>query len=361
MTKEITLPNIRIKEDDSLDYQVNVSSQPEDALWDAFLAETPGGHHVQTSLWAQVKASLGYQFVRVVISRQNRTIAGGAQMLIRRFPMIGNVGFVPKGPLITLKDPWLEELTIKELLQTAKSSGIRCLIVQPPNHNEPVVSGLEARGFRPINISLAPTASIVLDLHKDLNVILGEMRRSTRYNISLGKRKGIIVRQGTEADLHTFYKLLSETSRRKQFSIYPARYYEKLWRVFHPYGLVHLFIAELEGEVVSAQLPITFGDTVINKLSAWSGQHGKLGPNEALYWAVIEWAKANGYRYYDLEGIDEDTAREITENKKNSGPLESNVTSFKIGFGGDVSFSPGPYLYITASILHQFTACYFQK
>ena len=33
------------------------------------------------------------------------------------------------------------------------------------------------------------------------------------------------------------------------------------------------------------------------------GQFANAHPNEALEWAGIQWAKAAGYRYYDLEGI----------------------------------------------------------
>ena len=44
---------------------------------------------------------------------------------------------------------------------------------------------------------------------------------------------------------------------------------------------------ELGDEPVSAMLAIPFGDTVVYKRGAWTGEHGALRPNEALHWAAI--------------------------------------------------------------------------
>jgi hypothetical protein len=35
--------------------RLSFSQQPSDPAWDQFVAATPGGHHAQTSLWAQLK------------------------------------------------------------------------------------------------------------------------------------------------------------------------------------------------------------------------------------------------------------------------------------------------------------------
>jgi hypothetical protein len=43
----------------SVDYEVKTSDVTQDPAWDAFLAAVPGGHHVQTGLWSQVKALIG--------------------------------------------------------------------------------------------------------------------------------------------------------------------------------------------------------------------------------------------------------------------------------------------------------------
>jgi lipid II:glycine glycyltransferase (peptidoglycan interpeptide bridge formation enzyme) len=88
---------------------------------------------------------------------------------------------------------------------------------------------------------------------------------------------------------------------------------------------------------------IAFGDTVSYKRGAWSGDQGQRHPNELLHWTAMRWAKQQGYRYYDFEGID--TAWP-------SGGTRS-VSSFKLGFGGDVVQSPGPYELVTNPMLRR--------
>ena len=51
---------------------------------------------------------------------------------------------------------------------------------------------------------MALTATTILDLSGDLEAILAQMKSKTRYNVRLSQRKGIVVREGTEADIATF-------------------------------------------------------------------------------------------------------------------------------------------------------------
>ncbi len=69
-------------------YQVRISDELEDPDWDAFLEKTPGGHHVQTSLWAQLKASFSWRTVRILVTQGEKIIAG-AQLLMRTLPLAG--------------------------------------------------------------------------------------------------------------------------------------------------------------------------------------------------------------------------------------------------------------------------------
>jgi len=239
-------------------YRVRVSHETEDPDWDAFLAQTPGGHHVQTSLWAQVKALLGWQAVRVVVT-QGEQIVAGAQLLMRPLPLVGTVGYVPKGPLSALDDPVLKELVVNELQQVAKAHRIQLLVIQPADSSEAFAHQLRRWGFRPSPITVVPTATLLIDLTKELDDILAQMKRATRYGIRRSLREGISVREGTERDLPTFYRLLVATGQRQQFSPSPEEYFVKMWRLLRPYGYIRPFLAEYEDEAVSAHLIVPFG------------------------------------------------------------------------------------------------------
>jgi lipid II:glycine glycyltransferase (peptidoglycan interpeptide bridge formation enzyme) len=123
-----------------------------------------------------------------------------------------------------------------------------------------------------------------------------------------------------------------------------------MWRIFEKNGNIKLFLAKFNSQIVSAQLVIAFGDTVVNKFTVWSGEHGKYRPNEALMWGVMRWAKSHGYRHYDLEGIDRHTAEGLLRGDDLSKAKQSSHTSFKLGFGGKIVLFPKSYVYASNPI-----------
>lgn len=334
-------------------YQVTLSSDWEDPLWDDFLVSTPGGHHVQTSLWAQVKCSIGWRCARTVVT-QGTQIVGGAQMLIRPFPVGGSVAYVSKAPLLRTNDSQLADLIVDSLVNQARQQRVQCLVVQPAVNYRGLTGAMARHGFLPTTIQVAPAATIIIDLKPGLQEILAGMKAHTRRNVRLSKRRGVTVREGHEEDLATYYQLLLTTSQRKGFDVFPEAYYRQMWVVLGSRGYLKLLIAEYGGEVVSAMLVIPFGDTLLNKLSVWSGQHGQAKPNEALQWAAIQWAKSHGYRYYDLEGIEPKVAKQLV----GQGTIEVDgtdhpLTKFKLGFGGRVTLFPPAGAYVANPILRQ--------
>jgi len=329
----------------SHNYRVSISQDPEDSEWDAFLERTPGGHHVQTSLWAQVKALVGWQALRLVV-RQGDTIVAGAQVLYRRMPLMGGIGYISKGPIFAEEDPSLWELVVRELKRLAKAYRLQSLVVQPPDNGLIFARQFPDWGFHLSTAKLGLSATVLLDLTQDLDTILAQLKSKTRYNVRLGQRKGISVRQGTERDLAAFYHMLLATGERQGFSSNTEEYFSQLWRILNPHGYCELFLAEYQGEPVSGLLAIPFGDTVIYKRGAWSGRHGKLRPNEVMHWAAIEWAKSKGYHYYDFEGIDPKAARMVVQGEPIPDTALQTVTRFKLGFGGQVMLLPDTYGYM---------------
>jgi peptidoglycan pentaglycine glycine transferase (the first glycine) len=334
------------------DFRIATSERVDDRDWDAFLAGTPGGDHAQTSLWAALKATVGWTVARVVASRGGE-IVGGAQMLLRALPLAGAVGYVPRGPLCALDDPALARAVVDALRGAARARGVRYLIVQPPLDGHAVARALVAGGFRPTWLEPQPAHAVLIDLSQSLDGLLGQMKGKTRYNLRLGQRRGIAVREGGAEDLDTFYRLLVATGQRQRFPVQSREHFAEMWRLFAPPGHLKLFLAEHEGEAISAALTIPFGDTVTYKRGAWSGRQGNVHANEVLHWAAIGWARAHGYRYYDLEGIDAQTARRVASGEVEVGAGPRSVTAFKLGFGGKVVLSPGNYDYVSNPLLRQ--------
>ena len=330
--------------------RLSFSQQPSDPAWDQFVAATPGGHHAQTTLWAQLKTTIGWSAARVTVTAEDR-IVGGVQLLRRTLPLGAAIGYVPKGPLLAIDGPRLSRWLIDALHQIARTQHIQALFLQPPEGAQALSGLLGGWGFEPSVVETLPANAVIVSLSDGLDAILARMKPKTRKNILLGERRGIRVRCGTQSDLDEFHQLLCSTGKRQFFPVYPKEYFVALWRLFAPVHAARLLLAEHRGQAVSAILLLACGDTVTAKCAGWSGQYGSCHPNELIHWAAMKWAKAEGYRYYDFEGINPEMAAALSVCAKDRNFLPRNAASFKMGFGGDLRYLPETQVYIYQPLL----------
>jgi len=335
------------------DYRVQLSDRLNDPDWDAFLKTVPGGSYQQTSLWARAKSFFRLRPARIVI-KHGEIIVGGAQVLIRRMSPLGAVGYVTRGPVIASGHSALAGAIIEELHRLARKERIRCLAVQLPAGDDVLTSQMSEWEACPDSLSLAPVATVRVDLSQDLDAITSGMRKTTRYCVRSGAKKGVMVRLGTENDLDSFHRLALITGERQEFSTEPLEYYRHIWRALAPGNNLKLFLAEVNGEAVSAAIMIAFGDSVTFWRSGWSGSHDGHHPNEAVQWAAIKWARENGYRWYDLGGIGPRTAVILQRREALPDLPEYRAYLFKIGFGGEVAVFPKASLYVYSPLLRWF-------
>lgn len=320
-------------------FSVEIRRKLPDSDWDQFLKATHGGTYQQSSLWAMVKAKVGWGAVRLVLYDEHK-IAGGCQLLVRPLPVAGAIAYVPRGPVMASpSNPALEAL-LNGLQRLAREEHIIYLKLQPPPDGDHLAGGLQNHGFVPSDLEIAPRATTRIDLDRSPERLLRAMHTNGRRNIAKARQLGVVVREGTESDLRTFAALLEETARRQSFSPYPSAYYEQIWRAFEAGGQVRLFMAEHQGFVLASNLVIGFGDTLTYKMGAWSGKRD-MPPNELLHLTSMEWARQVGYRYYDLDDI----RLTVAETALAGGRVEArhSLDRFKLGLGGEVLVFPGPY------------------
>lgn len=320
-----------------LDWEIKTSDRDADPEWDAFVASTDDGHHVQTSSWARIKSSLGWKSKRILVFNESKII-GGVQLLIRSIPLFGKLGYITKGPLLKLEDQTLSEQIIEKILNILYEENCQLLAIQPPNSGDYICKILKRNNFQLSTLELTPTASLVLDLHQGEDLIFQNLHKKTRQHIRQSERAGTIVKEGTFADLDVFYELHLSTSQRHRFTPYKREYFNILWENLAPFGWIKLLIAWNE-KPLSALIFIPFGNTIITKLSGWTGKDPELYPNEAMHWAAIKWGIDHGYKYFDFEGIDPGTARLLID----GGKLDKSQNGFKSGFGGEPVLYPPAY------------------
>lgn len=291
--------------------------------------------------------------MRLLIREAGQIVAGG-QALIRYLPLGSAIGYIPKGPLFAKDDRELIHVSLEGFEQLARNYRIRHLTVQPSNEGGLVVPLLEESGYRESPVAVAPVATVQIDLSQELDSILLGMRKNHRRYIRHGLRQGMVARLGEESDLDAFHRLLQATSQRQGFRVYPIDHFTELWRLFHPTGHAQLFLVEYRGELVSGQLVMGFRDRVVAKNSGWTGHYGSLGPNYVMDWAALTWAKDQGYRYYDLEGIDISAAQAVRRGTPLPEHLLKTHSFYKLGFGGEAVLFPPAYVLIVNPMLRWF-------
>lgn len=339
--------------------QVRICHKENASRWDLFVQEN-GGSHLQTSLWAQVKKPLGWANVRLIAENSGEIVAG-MQLLIRRFPLLGAVAYIPRGPIMRDQRAQVIEALYQQLEQLIQAQRIQYLNVQPTFAGAKFVDYLRVHGFQPSQISVAPQATAWIDLNQDLDTLWGNIKKARRKAIRYASSKALAVREGCCNDIDMFYTFLAQVAQRRKGKIYPKAYYENMWRVLHQQGCLRLFILEYQGKPVTMHWVIPFGETLVSKLAAWSGEYSELHPNELLEWSVIQWAKAHGYHYYDFEGINLAAAKALLAHQPLPAALTQSATSFKLSFGGQPIIFPQAVERFSNPMLHWCYLTIFQR
>jgi len=191
----------------------------QDAAWDRFVATAGDGLYQQTTMWAQVKALVGWQAELLVVEREGRVV-GGCQLLIRSLPVVGAIAYAPRGPVIPDRDMAVLDLLLASVHRLARKRRIRYLALQPPPGRHDLASAVETRGFIESDIEIAPRATVRIDLQRSTEALFGAMRETTRRNVRRAQRLEVTVREGSRADLRVFRGLLAATARRQDFSLH---------------------------------------------------------------------------------------------------------------------------------------------
>ncbi|MFD0006656.1 lipid II:glycine glycyltransferase FemX [Streptomyces sp. NPDC127178] len=116
---------------------------------------------------------------------------------------------------------------------------------------------------------------------------------------------GVRVAWGSAVDLPEFYRLYTVTAARDGFKARPLDYFRRMWAALNAEDedRLRLYLAEYDGEVLSAALMISVGAKAWHSYAA-SGRRGReLRPSSALLWRMLGDARAAGADTYDLRSI----------------------------------------------------------
>lgn len=321
------------------DFQIlstRTHSLPDDR-WNAFVAQHPDAHLLQTTGWAALKQRVGWQSERVALVSEGQLVAG-AQTLLRRLPWGQTLAYVPKGPLVDWRNPAQARALLAALAEVTTPHHPALLKLEPDLANsEQLDLILASYGLRRGH-TVQPRSTIHLDLSAGPDAVLAAMKQKWRYNVRLAERKEVTVRAMTAADLPAWHTMNAETGQRDGFGVHEAPYYDAAFHLFSA-DEARWLLAEWEGQPLAAIVVFALGKKSWYMWGASSNRERPRMPNHALQWAAIQWAYSRGCTSYDLWGIPDevgaDPAAYSDDFVEQQGGLWG-VYRFKQGFNGAV-------------------------
>ena len=332
---------------------------PKDAqpVWNGLIESLPGAHALQTFEWGQVKARFGWQPHHLIWRSQDDQVTAAA-LVLHRIQSIGGFGlnlsvmYAPRGPLLDWSDAKLAEKVLVDMEGFARQSGAIFIKIDPalpvgfgvPGEEneisdptgEEIKILLASRGWRFSDEQIQFRNTVMVDLNGSEEDLLMRMKSKTRYNIRLAKRRGVIVRPGSTADIDLLYRMYAHTAVRDAFVIRNRHYYQEVWETFLNAGLAEPLIAEVEGNPVGGVVIFRFANRAWYMHGMSLDEHREKMFNHRLQWEGMIRARAAGCTAYDMWGAPD------TFDK--SDPMWG-VFRFKDGFGGQVVRTIGAWDY----------------
>ena len=259
-----------------------------------------------------------------------------ANIIQHDLPFGKNYLYIPHGPEIYLgeiQSGLKNEVDnfLKYLKDLAKENNSIFIKMEPME--DVVLEVIYRKGLKHSKKSIQPTKTVVIDLNFPEEVLLSKMHHKTRYNIRVGEKRGLRLKESN--DLDAFWKLLKHTAKDDNFSTHDKNYYGKLLNM-QALGARMVFVEHDErplGTVrdrpIAGAMLLTHGDTVYYLHGAMDRDYKSWMAPYLMHWEIMKWAKTQGYHYYDFWGIDA---------KRWPG-----VTRFKLGFGGQQVEYPGSF------------------
>jgi len=287
-------------------------------IWNSFVIEN-NGDFLQSWEWGELQEREGRKINRFAVCQDRRLLA--AFQLYNQRSRLGQYLYLPHGPVLArgavFPDNFWEE-TFPSFLKNLSPKAI-FIICEP-------LKNFRFQGAEDFPNRQPPT-HLIIDLTKPSAQILKEMACSRRQGISFAGRQGVIVNhEPSLAYLDDFWSLLTETSQRKKFGIFPKAHYENIQTLLPS----EIFLGRLDQTSLCAGQVVFWGKTAAYLHAASHSLYKKLRSPDLLIWTIIEESKRRGLERLDLWGVDSRRRPGVTAFKKSFGGTEITYPTAKI-------------------------------
>lgn len=322
------------------------------------LREISGGNNLlQSGFWGAHKERFGWT-AHGFHARTEEVPAVLFDLLVLTRPLVAGklIAYVPHGPEVLPGNAFTSRPRFLESLADAigRSTGRGVLFIRydlpaPVFVGEsapekaafgPALAGTVEGGrrsrLRAASVDVQPPSTVIVDVDRDDDVILAQMKSKTRYNVRLAAKKGVEVVRLDADGLPSWYELYRKTAERDRIAIHSMEYYEALFELAISFpGTVpdvRLYMARHEGDDLAGIITAFHGGRATYLYGASSNQKRNLMPAYLLQWTAMRAARDAGCTEYDLFGIPPE---------KDQNHAMAGLYQFKTGFGGRIVHRPG--------------------
>ncbi len=295
--------------------------------WNTFVERAPYHAFPQLWEWGEVRAMGGWRPVRLAIGPAQDQPIAGAQLLLRRMPVVGwNLAYVPRGPIGDLDDPGVRDALVAALRALGRAEKIATARADPEARLEtPYGRGLLEAPWRAAP-KIQPPTTRAIDLAPGEEALKSALKRKHRQYVNKAERSGVTIeRFNGDAPpevigpaLADFNRIYQFTAERAGFVARQAYYYERVWSIFGPTGRVRLSFAVADGERVATIFHFTCGQRAVEAYGGMTDAGADARANYLLKWTAIADFARDGFVVYDMWGL-----------------ATGGIRQFKEGFGGE--------------------------
>src|SRR3989338_5530777 len=261
---------------------------------------------LQSAEWMEFQKSLWRQVWHVESDHIS------AKVMEVKLPLGKHYLYAPFGPVIdfnAMQGSIKQEVSgfIQKLINLAREQEAIFIKIEPQFGS--VAEVMVAAGFKKPKKETTSHKTVILDIDRSEEELLGGMHHKTRYNIGLAEKKGIEVRESD--DVKSFVKLVKETNQRNRgsYPLYSKDYYQKFLEFFSDDrdGLKSkLFLAYDDSEAIAGAIILTDSqsETAYYMYGGSGRKHAPLMAPYLLHWQIIKYLQGINIKKYDLWMID---------------------------------------------------------
>lgn len=302
--------------------------------WEKIILQFPETNFLQSFQWGKFQEKINKKILRIAaFDKKNLKFAF---QIIKETAKRGNYLAIAGGPLLDWKE--ISNNDLKELIiflkKTAKKEQCSFIRFRPQTLDTPSLrKTLKQLGSIPAPMHLTADLTLQLDLTKDIETILKEMRKNTRYEIRQIEKKNISVTQSKNPeDIRTFFEQQLTLAKKHHFVPFSYKFLLEQFKTFAEDNNVILFSSFQGKKLLASAFIIFYNKEAVYHYGISTADNHRLPGSYACQWAAIKETKKRGCTKYNFWGI---------APKEEKHHRFAGVSLFKRGFGGqEIDYLP---------------------